>query len=72
MDNGIYTYLVRLPGNDINEIVLPCMDGYTIYIDERLTREQQLKAYCHAMRHIKNADFEKTDVSKIEKEAHGW
>ena len=71
MDDRIYIYLVRLPGNDIHEIVLPCMDGYTIYIDERLTHEQQVKAYCHAMRHIKNMDFEKTDVSKIEMEAHG-
>lgn len=70
MDNSIYIYLTRLPGNDIHEIVLPCIDGYTIYLDDRLTYEQQLHAYRHAMKHIEKRDFEKTNVSEIELEAH--
>lgn len=69
MDN-IYVYLTRFPGNDIREAVMPCYDGYTIYLDDRLTHEQQVKAYRHALWHIQNRDFEKTDVGKIENEAH--
>lgn len=68
--NNIYVYLTRLPGNGIREVVLPCLDGYTIYLDERLTHEQQVKAYHHALWHIRNRDFEKDDVGRIENEAH--
>lgn len=50
---------------------MPCSDGgYTIYIDERLTLEQQIRAYNHAIRHIKNGDFDRCDVNRIELDAH--
>lgn len=68
MDN-IYTYFVKLP-EGIDEVVMPCLDGYTVYIDINLSEYQQLKAYAHALHHIRNNDFEKTDVQKIESEAH--
>ena len=46
-------------------------DGsYTILINSRLSYEGQLKAYEHAMKHIRENDFEKTDVQKIEYDAH--
>lgn len=67
--NKIYTYFVQLP-DGINEAVLSCMDGYTIYIDESLDREQKVKAFVHAMKHIANNDFEKDDVQEIESDAH--
>lgn len=69
MDN-IYTYFVKFPNRCIREAVMPCSDGYTVYIDERLSFEQQIKAYNHAVRHIKNGDFEKYDVDRIEYDAH--
>lgn len=45
-------------------------DSYTILLNARLSREKQLEAYCHAMRHIENGDFEKDDVQEIETAAH--
>lgn len=45
-------------------------DSYTIFLNARLSYEKQLEAYAHAIRHIKNGDFEKRDVGIIETEAH--
>lgn len=67
--NDIFVYLVKLP-EGIDEVVLPCFDGYTIYIDPSLSHSEQLKAYKHALSHIENNDFEKTDVQQIEYEAN--
>lgn len=69
MDDNVYVYLVELPYG-INEMVTPCLHGYTIYINSRLDYEHQLKAYNHALYHIQNNDFEKDDVQRIEYEAH--
>ncbi len=53
------------------EMVVPNEDGsYTILINSRLSYDSQLKAYEHAMRHINNNDFEKSDVQPIECSAH--
>ena len=68
MDN-IYVYLVKLP-EGIDEVVMPCIDGYTVYIDPSLSHLQQLKAYQHAMAHIMRHDFEKHDVNEIESGTH--
>ena len=67
----IYHYYVDLP-NSIKEIVTPDIDddGYTVYINSRLTHEQAVKAYNHALFHIHNNDFEKNDAISIEMEAH--
>lgn len=67
--NKIYTYYVPLP-EGVNEAVMSCIDGYTIYIDETLDEEQKKKAFVHAMSHIANNDFDKDDVQDIEAEAH--
>ena len=69
MDN-VFTYLVDLP-DGIREFVRPCADGNdTVYIDARLDNIQRQEAYQHAIRHIQNDDFSKTDVQSIEYEAH--
>ena len=70
MADDIYVYLRPLP-EGINELVMPCADGYTVYIADRLDQVHQLKAYDHALRHIANNDFDKTDVQEIEAVAHG-
>ena len=67
--DDIFVYFVKLPPQ-INEMVLPCDGGYTIYIDSRLTWEQKRKMYDHAIGHIENYDFELADVNEIEHEAH--
>lgn len=67
-----YIYLIPLPPG-INEAVLSCVGGYTIYINEKLDEAGRLKAYQHAMRHINNGDFEigfSGDVDLAEVKAH--
>jgi hypothetical protein len=65
----IYTYIVPLP-DGINEAVMACASGCTVYIDDRLSPEGRIKAYNHAIRHIQSNDFEKTDVQEIEAKTH--
>lgn len=68
MDN-IYTYIIDLP-NGIKEAVMPCNDGFTIYIDAKLDHLQRIKAYKHAMEHIRSDDWCRFNVQEIEAEAH--
>lgn len=65
-----YVYTIPLPGK-FKEAVSCNEDGsYTILIRDDLPREEQLKAYAHALRHITGNDFEKENVQEIEKAAH--
>ncbi len=65
-------YQIVLLDLPTNEAVTINEDGsYTIFINARLTKEQQIKSYYHAMKHILGEDFEKLNVQEIEKEAHG-
>lgn len=68
LDN-VFVYTVSLP-DGIREAVTPCISGYTIYINQKLSYEQRLKAYSHALRHIQNNDFDGYDVQAIEARAH--
>ena len=45
-------------------------DDYVVFINARISHEAQMAAYKHALRHIKNHDFEKSDVQEIEFQAH--
>ncbi len=45
-------------------------NSYTIFLNARLSKENQLKSYYHALRHINENDFCKENVQKIEYEAH--
>ena len=57
-----------VPGS---ELVVPNEDGsFTIMINARLSYEDQMKAYAHAMRHITEDDFRKEHVQEIEAHAH--
>lgn len=68
MDN-IYVYIVDLPDR-IDEMVTPCADGYTVYLNARLSYTGRTRAYCHALRHIERNDWSKADVQMIESDAH--
>lgn len=68
LDN-IFVYQVKLPCN-VREAVVPCVAGYTIYINQNLTYEQRRKAFAHALFHIREHDFDKEDVQQIETRAH--
>ena len=68
--DDVFIYYLDLP-RGINEMVTPCLDGYTIYIDARLDDEGRKKAYRHAMWHIINGDFdEEGNIQEIEYKAH--
>ena len=46
-------------------------DGsYTVFINARLSYEQQRAVFEHEMNHIIKEDFEKYDVDIIERESH--
>ena len=66
----VFVYLIPLP-DGINEYVMPCADDcYTVYIDCSLDEAHRLKAYSHALKHIRNDDFRDGDVNQIESKAH--
>ena len=66
----VFVYRVELPAG-VNEMITPCEDGYTLYIDSRLSDEEALEKYRHAVEeHVAGRDFEKYDVQQIEHEAH--
>lgn len=67
--DDIFVYVVTLP-EGVSEGVLKCADGYTVYISDRLDQEHRIRAYNHAMWHIKNDDWNKSNVQEIEAEAH--
>lgn len=68
--DDIFVYVVDLP-TKINEMVTPCNDGYTVYLNARLSRERQIEAYKHAVyEHVENNDWEKGNVQNIERRAH--
>lgn len=65
----IYVYCIPLPVG-INEIVTPCCDGFTVYIADRLDQEHRIRAYHHALRHIKKHFKGKESVQLMELHAH--
>lgn len=67
--DDVYVYVVQLPPS-VHEIVTPCLNGYTVYINDNLSYKGRLEAYEHALKHIRNHDFEKEDVQEIEHDAH--
>lgn len=68
IDNG---QIVYLDGMDANEAITENEDcTYTIFINKNLSDAKRLKAIKHALEHIKEKDFEKTDVQEIEAKRH--
>lgn len=52
-------------------MVIKNEDGsYTILINAKLSDQGRIEAYEHALKHIENEDFEKTNVQEIESAAH--
>lgn len=64
----VYVYMIPLP-DGINSFTTPCADGYTVYIDPRLDKDRQMKAYMHELEHIAGKDFEGVDVQDMERRA---
>lgn len=71
MTKDVNVILLDFPNAKEKEVVTLNEDGtYTVFINSRLSYEAQLKAYDHALRHIKDEDFEQSDVQHIEAKAH--
>ena len=70
MTPDVNVVLLDFP-NPGNEMVFENEDGsFTIMINSRLSHNRQLIAYNHAMKHIRNNDFQKDNVQLIEATAH--
>lgn len=50
---------------------VPCSEGYTVYLNSRLSEIQRLKAYKHELEHIDNGDYDSINTGLIEIYAHG-
>lgn len=61
--DNVFVYKVSTPPS-IKEMVMPCADGYTVYISDALSPEAQRDAYLHALKHIDNGDCE-DDCSNV-------
>ena len=59
MDTKVPEHLVK--NND---------DSYTIFLNARMSRENQIASYYHALKHITEDDFQKENVQEIEKSTH--
>lgn len=69
--DDIFVYIIAMDPL-VKEQVVANQDGtFTIFINDYLSPERRMKAYNHAVSHIRNGDFDKkTDVDVIECEAH--
>lgn len=67
-DVNIFLVNFSAPGKEM--VVHNEDDTYTVLINAKLSQDGQLKAYQHALSHIENKDFEKSDVQDIELKAH--
>ena len=68
--DDIFVYAIDLPPS-IHEYIMPCADGYTVYINRNLCERKRFEAFEHAMTHIRNGDFDRFNVQEIECSAHG-
>lgn len=73
--DDIHVYINGEMPTGAKEMVSPNLDGtYTILINGKLSRKDQVNAFWHAVRHIDNNDFERVEtlgIQKIEVQAHG-
>lgn len=65
MDNVFVYFTEELPAG-IHEMVTPCADGYTVYIDISLDESHRLAAYNHALDHIRNGDFDSDNIRSVQ------
>ena len=72
--DDVFVYLNEDMPEGAREMVCPNPDGtYTVLINGSLRKEDQVRAFWHAIRHIQKNDFERVEeygVQAIEAEAH--
>lgn len=71
MTKDVNVIVMDFPNTKDREIVTENDDGsYTIVINAKISHDEKLRAYQHAMRHINDEDFRKDNVQNIEVQAH--
>ena len=70
--NDIFVRMISLPSSIKGITVVDMNDDYNIYINSKLSPDQQKKVLEHEKRHIENNDFSSCeDIEVIEKRADG-
>ena len=73
MEDGIYTYYVDMPTTIRSFVVSNKDTTFSIIINAKIGRDQQLRAYRHELNHIKNGDYDKKcSIDLIELAAHEY
>lgn len=53
----------------VHEQVINNSDGsYTIFLNSRLSYDENIDGFYHAMYHIEHNDFDRSDINKVELE----
>lgn len=72
MEDGVFTYYTDMPTTIRSFVVSNNDTSFTIIINSKMGREQQLRAYRHELNHIINGDYDNNcSVNLIESSAHG-
>ena len=70
--DDVFVNLIELPGTIRSFVVANADWTYTIMLNSRLSREQNIISYKHELEHIQNGDYDKKcSVDLIEITAHG-
>ena len=72
--DDIFVYVNEDMPTGAAELVSPNPDGtYTILLNGKLSQKKQIDAFWHAIRHIRNGDFDRIErygIQAIESDAH--
>ncbi|MDE5820690.1 MAG: hypothetical protein K2N41_10820 [Lachnospiraceae bacterium] len=71
MKDRVFTYYMDMPTTIRSFVVSNNDTSFTIIINAKIGKDQQLRAYRHEINHIKNGDYDnKRPVNLIELSAH--
>lgn len=66
----VNTFLLDMPARVKGQTVKNEDGTYSVFLNARMASNQIEKTYQHEIQHIKNGDFEKEQVQRIETYAH--
>ena len=67
LTEDIGVYFLNMDTSVHEEVHLNTDGSFSIFINARISYEQQMRAYQHAIKHIMNDDFNKENADDIEK-----
>lgn len=72
MTPDVNVQLLNFPNSGHEMVIKNEDESYTILINAKLSRDSQIAAYQHALKHIQNGDFDREygDIQEIETTAH--